>query len=828
MQPTAACPSWLSECVREELELEQKQRNYRRKHGMRAVLAQKRLIKSVDDEDDEYDQQQQQHQQEENRRTTPSSLPSNRSTWVYETRAIDLPFCQPEQLTEEDIDEMHQEAEARANGTLDQYIQARAACEAADPRRHTGRSLTDVARETGRHYINLFTLYDASRTNGIVTEKWEERIVWGNDTPPRPVVRKLRQDFFPAAELSVVPVSLPITATTKELPPVATFHDIFNNVLSDTTTTPLTPTIVTVIKPHAPIRFSWIAAIPNKRRRVSTHFPPPPPPLFPLPVTTCLHKETLWGICAAPRVDNLLLPSPPLQPSPLSKPLVLRNPYLEAESSWDWLTNGIVWERDCHAPPPPPITCTLSLPVKRPPSSSRVPPLPEFCIEAFNVSCDKHYHNNDNFLVHEVGRNDKLDQSHAACAIDLEARWYSAHWTTDGKRVCDGGGGGDHGDDLISSLDKAPILPSAAPEPLPTTLLSPALEASRGLVLFEYLERDPLVLCGRGMTSQVLSYVRNAVPTDMSDVPGQVVRLSEIGSSPFSLGDIPSGVSKPTQVISNRLFSAPIALHQAMLQSDVPLTKRVARSPAQRDMDCTFLLVRDNDKNVWTYQALPPCFSVGQLEPKVVIPRPSTPDAHALHQRIIKSTLLRRFLSTPGASVGLDQMLAACGAEHETLVRRILKETCTYDRESTSWSLHKSESLLTSSQLQEVCTPEHWCIYDGMMRGVRRLRSMGISGTHDDPDELNALVDRLARSSDGMVPVENLRIFAIGRLIHRMLQVTPWNLTRGFHQFFRENKGSLTLEGWGNPLLLEVGGTCAARACKRAGPFPPSTKGASR
>jgi hypothetical protein len=28
--------------------------------------------------------------------------------------------------------------------------------------------------------------------------------------------------------------------------------------------------------------------------------------------------------------------------------------------------------------------------------------------------------------------------------------------------------------------------------------------------------------------------------------------------------------------------------------------------------------------------------------------------------------------------------------------------------------------------------------------------------------------------------------------------------------------------------LYQVGGTCAARACKRAGPFPPFTKGASR
>jgi hypothetical protein len=697
MQPEPSlpptCPAWMSECVREELEIERRQRNHQRKHGLPRVPP---PLLSDDSSGESSGDDKAAVQR-------PRHLPlQQQQQWMYETPAIQSSFCQPcGEWTAEDVDELMQEAEARANGTLEQYELERAQCEAADPRRHAGRSIADVVREAGGVLPRVslqhrLAFQDLRCLDGLVLDTWEERILWGTDTavkvpPPPPPPRSLaRADLFgcEAPEAGLLdPPSAP-------LPPPATDATLFN-IFSDArgALQRLPPTAV-VRTTTTPLCFSWLPS----KKRCRREMPPLAPPSLPRSVEPS--KAALWG-CIAPHATK----HQPHQPPKPSLPLPIRNPQLEADADWSWLTKGIAWD---HRPSA--MRMTSSVVVKHTAAvSANTTKSPEFRLDLFNVSCDQHYQNHASFLVHEIGRNERLDHTHADSAIELNARWYSTHWTPDGVRVPPTACNVMSTPSVAAADDASPSPPLAiaSTPPIPTdSLVSLAPEPGESLVMFEYLERDPLVLCNQGMISQVTSYVRDAVPANMSDVPGQVVRLSAIESSPLSLGDIPAGVARPTQIVSNRLFSAPIVLHQATKPG--ASTRTIARSPAQRDMDCTFLLVPDDTGSGWIVQALPPCFCVGQLEPNVVVPRPSSPEAHSLHQKIIKSTLLRRFLSTPGARVRLGQMLDACGAEHETLIRSVLKETCVFDRAFASWSLDARDSSPTPNQLHEICTPEHW------------------------------------------------------------------------------------------------------------------------
>jgi len=310
-----------------------------------------------------------------------------------------------------------------------------------------------------------------------------------------------------------------------------------------------------------------------------------------------------------------------------------------------------------------------------------------------------------------------------------------------------------------------------------------------GLVCLEYLEQHPLLLSKTGMASRLITYYRpvNEFDTKQIEPPeGDVAVLAKDEPSPF-LGDIKPG--QQVLAISNNLFIAPMARHAP------PSKLSGTLGTAQRDMYCTFLLVKSGKR--WHLRRLPTPFIVGQLEPKKVVPQPDREYSFELMRRLVQFTLLKLFYYK--THVSMEEAVALFERDQERNVRYAMREiaqtTRTFDEHQHElYRLAPTKDLPSIEKIRELFTPEEMCLLDSMRTAHYLLQAQGIRAfTH--PKLVKEVLDH--------IQLTHLKRVAL--YIEKQLQLTPWYLTKGFNKSVVENKGQLQLEGRGNPMAAGAG-----------------------
>uniref|UniRef100_A0A0K0CU91 DUF3591 domain-containing protein n=1 Tax=Angiostrongylus cantonensis TaxID=6313 RepID=A0A0K0CU91_ANGCA len=259
------------------------------------------------------------------------------------------------------------------------------------------------------------------------------------------------------------------------------------------------------------------------------------------------------------------------------------------------------------------------------------------------------------------------------------------------------------------------------------------------LILLEYSEEHPPLLCQPGMASRIKNYYKK-VNVDPDFEYGDMAYLHTV---PF-LGQLQPG--QAMQSIENNLFRAPIYQH----------------SPQYTD----YLLIRN--RNGWFIRPCPPIFLVGQECPLYEVPSPNSKRATIFVRDFLLAFIYRLFWASEHRPrrLKMDDIKAAFPHYAESSVRKRLKQCSDFKRLGTGpdqnyWVLRPEFRLPSKEEVLAMVTPEMCCAQYSMLAAEQRLKDAGYGEkyffTPENEDD-----------SDDQVTIED------------EIKCAPWNTTRAF------------------------------------------------
>ncbi|KAK6728026.1 hypothetical protein RB195_005591 [Necator americanus] len=262
------------------------------------------------------------------------------------------------------------------------------------------------------------------------------------------------------------------------------------------------------------------------------------------------------------------------------------------------------------------------------------------------------------------------------------------------------------------------------------------------LVLLEYSEEHPPLLCQPGMASKIKNFYKKKPGKD-ADPDFEYGDMAYLHTVPF-LGQLQPG--QAMQSVENNLFRAPIYRH----------------SPQHND----YLLIRN--RNGWFIRPCPPLFLVGQECPLYEVPSPNSKRATIFVRDFLLAFIYRLFWASEHRPrrLKMDDIKAAFPHYAESSVRKRLKQCSDFKRLGTGpdqnyWVLRPEFRLPSKEEVLAMVTPEMCCAQYSMLAAEQRLKDAGYGEkyffTPENEDD-----------SDDQVTIED------------EIKCAPWNTTRAF------------------------------------------------
>ncbi|KJH47153.1 Bromodomain protein [Dictyocaulus viviparus] len=262
------------------------------------------------------------------------------------------------------------------------------------------------------------------------------------------------------------------------------------------------------------------------------------------------------------------------------------------------------------------------------------------------------------------------------------------------------------------------------------------------LILLEYSEEHPPLLCQPGMASKIKNYYKKKPGKDV-DPDFEYGDMAYLHSVPF-LGQLQPG--QAMQSIENNLFRAPIYRHSSQ--------------------HTDYLLIRN--RNGWYIRPCPPIFLVGQECPLYEVPSPNSKRATIFVRDFLLAFIYRLFWASEHRPrrLKMDDIKAAFPHYAESSVRKRLKQCSDFKRLGTGpdqnyWVLRPEFRLPSKEEVLAMVTPEMCCAQYSMLAAEQRLKDAGYGEkyffTPENEDD-----------SDDQVTIED------------EIKCAPWNTTRAF------------------------------------------------
>ncbi|KAE9415430.1 hypothetical protein Angca_006843, partial [Angiostrongylus cantonensis] len=283
------------------------------------------------------------------------------------------------------------------------------------------------------------------------------------------------------------------------------------------------------------------------------------------------------------------------------------------------------------------------------------------------------------------------------------------------------------------------------------------------LILLEYSEEHPPLLCQPGMASRIKNYYKKKPGKDV-DPDFEYGDMAYLHTVPF-LGQLQPG--QAMQSIENNLFRAPIYQH----------------SPQYTD----YLLIRN--RNGWFIRPCPPIFLVGQECPLYEVPSPNSKRATIFVRDFLLAFIYRLFWASEHRPrrLKMDDIKAAFPHYAESSVRKRLKQCSDFKRLGTGpdqnyWVLRPEFRLPSKEEVLAMVTPEMCCAQYSMLAAEQRLKDAGYGEKYfftpeneDDSDDQVTIEDEVG------IRCLRLRFFLFNQsIVFLKIKCAPWNTTRAF------------------------------------------------
>lgn len=194
---------------------------------------------------------------------------------------------------------------------------------------------------------------------------------------------------------------------------------------------------------------------------------------------------------------------------------------------------------------------------------------------------------------------------------------------------------------------------------------------------------------------------------------------------------------------------------------------------------------------MWYIRDIPALYTLGQVQPKLDVKAPNSRAANTMLKDMLSALIFRMLKRQPRLQI--SDVFDAFPNQSETSIRAKLKEVAEFQRggfESGWWKRKPNTPIPSDTQIKEMVTPEHMCLYAIMRAGQQRLEDAGIEELLNATGQLSAVISKLSDQHPIKKQAEQIEM---------NLQLTPWNLTANFLAAL-QGRCLLKLDGPGNPL----------------------------
>ncbi|MCJ1445599.1 MAG: hypothetical protein MMC23_006104 [Stictis urceolatum] len=255
-----------------------------------------------------------------------------------------------------------------------------------------------------------------------------------------------------------------------------------------------------------------------------------------------------------------------------------------------------------------------------------------------------------------------------------------------------------------------------------------SLKDNSHLLLLEYSEEHPDLMCNFGMGSRVINYYRKK---DLADPErpkldiGEVQVLLPQDKSPFSIfGHIDPG--EVTPAIYNGLYRAPI-FQQKAKPSD-------------------FLMIRNSTGKEgvkWYMRSIEYLRVVGQLFPSQEVPRPNGRKVSTAAKNRVKMIAYRLMRRADGNKIGVFDVTEHVSDSIELLnrqkadmqSRQKMKEFLSYNKEYKLWGMAGNQPVPDEDSTRSALPPEDACLVEAVQVGQQHLEDAGFTGQDEEEEE---------------------------------------------------------------------------------------------
>lgn len=278
-------------------------------------------------------------------------------------------------------------------------------------------------------------------------------------------------------------------------------------------------------------------------------------------------------------------------------------------------------------------------------------------------------------------------------------------------------------------------------------------------VLFEYSEQFPTVLSNFGMGNRVINYYRRKERGDDEKIPkldiGETHPLLPEDRSPFSIfGTVDPGETVPT--LHNEMYRAPIFKHD----------------PRPND----FLLgytTNASDGPKWFLRNIDHVYTVGQAFPSMEVPGPHARKVTNTSKNRLKMIAFRMMKQKESQDVSLKEITPHVFEKEDPQNRQKLKEFLDYSKETKTWHLKESETMMDEAAIRAMIKPEDVCLVEAMQVGQQLMENAGFD-PKDKEDNDDGVDEPL------------------------VVQLAPWRISKNFLDA-SAGKAMVALHGEGDP-----------------------------
>jgi hypothetical protein len=331
-------------------------------------------------------------------------------------------------------------------------------------------------------------------------------------------------------------------------------------------------------------------------------------------------------------------------------------------------------------------------------------------------------------------------------------------------------------------------------------------------VLFEYIERDPLILGDFGMGSRIEKWI---CPTRLAKLVLRDTFGDRVPHVNFNqiLGQAEELVNDyretEARIFGRKGEDVYFAQEQnlptvgQLTQEDLPgitlLENNLSRTPIfpHQVPKTDFLLICSeiDGKKTYYLRRIKAAYTASQIQPKMEVFAPSSRDYNAFLRRFLRFYIKNAF--SKNQPVDIEKAKEVFPSLNDNNLRRHLKamggEEDLHDRKKF---IQVRESNFEPEDAQDdgdtTVRPEDLCLYKRMHQSYERLRYLGIVEIKST-DRLSVLKTKFSRRN-----LDSPRKVVIANRIFEEVELSAWHISQSFKSCL-QGQGQMRLEGFGDP-----------------------------